>query len=69
MPWMVLPKNMEAIHEFSGKKTIIMIAHRLATVKQCDHIYLLSRGQVVDQGNYHSLLKHNRTFQRMAQHA
>ncbi|MBB3229556.1 ABC transporter ATP-binding protein [Halomonas stenophila] len=60
---------MEAIHEFSGKKTIIMIAHRLTTVRQCDHIYLLSRGEVVDQGNYQSLLKRNRTFQHMAQHA
>ena len=29
---------MDAIHDFSGKKTIIMIAHRLATVKQCDII-------------------------------
>ncbi|MBB3188786.1 ABC transporter ATP-binding protein [Halomonas cerina] len=60
---------MKAIHDFSGKKTVIMVAHRLATVRQCDHIYLLSGGQVVDQGNYPSLLKHSRTFQRMAQHA
>lgn len=60
---------MEAINAFSGKKTIIMIAHRLATVRQCDHIYLLSEGRVVDEGNYQSLLKRNRTFQRMAQHA
>jgi len=62
-------KIMEAIHDFSGEKTIIMIAHRLTTVRQCDHIYLISRGQVVDQGNYQSLLKRNKTFQRMAQHA
>ncbi|HSP31064.1 MAG TPA: ATP-binding cassette domain-containing protein, partial [Halomonas sp.] len=60
---------MEAIHDFSGKKTIIMIAHRLATVRQCNHIYLLSGGRIVDQGDYQSLLKSNRTFQRMALHA
>ncbi|HSP31178.1 MAG TPA: ABC transporter ATP-binding protein [Halomonas sp.] len=60
---------MNAINAFSGNKTIIMIAHRLATVRQCDHIYLLSKGRVVDQGDYQSLLKRNRTFQRMAQHA
>ncbi|MDZ7809362.1 MAG: ATP-binding cassette domain-containing protein [Arhodomonas sp.] len=35
---------MDAIHDFSGKKTIIMIAHRLATVKQCDTIYLTADG-------------------------
>ncbi|MGJ7457452.1 ABC transporter ATP-binding protein [Halomonas sp. RA08-2] len=60
---------MEAIHDFTGKKTIIIIAHRLTTVRLCDRIYLMSKGQVVDQGNYQSLLKSNKTFQRMAQHA
>jgi HlyD family secretion protein len=60
---------MDAIHDFSGKKTIIMIAHRLATVKQCDCIYLLANGQVVDQGSYDELNRRNAVFQRMAQHA
>ncbi|MEO1903425.1 MAG: ABC transporter ATP-binding protein [Alcanivorax sp.] len=60
---------MDAIHDFSGKKTIIMIAHRLATVKQCDTIFLLANGEVVDQGNYDELSKRNITFRRMAEHA
>lgn len=60
---------MEAIHDFSGKKTIILIAHRLATVKQCDCIYLLEAGQVVDQGRYDELVSRNTVFKRMAQHA
>lgn len=60
---------MDAIHAFSGKKTIIMIAHRLATVKQCDSIYLLADGQVVDQGSYSGLSEHNVIFKRMAEDA
>ncbi|MFC2992177.1 ABC transporter ATP-binding protein [Halomonas tibetensis] len=60
---------MDAIHDFSGKKTIIMIAHRLATVKQCDSIYLLAEGRVVDQGTYGELAERNTIFQRMAEHA
>ncbi|TDR57244.1 HlyD family secretion protein [Halomonas ventosae] len=60
---------MDAIHDFSGKKTIIMIAHRLATVKQCDTIYLLKDGQVSDQGSYYELAERNVIFQRMADHA
>jgi|25_taG_2_1085351.scaffolds.fasta_scaffold00480_2 ATP-binding cassette, subfamily B, bacterial PglK len=60
---------MDAIHDFSGKKTIIMIAHRLATVKQCDMIYLLEKGEVIDAGNYNDLSKRNVTFRRMAEHA
>ncbi|MDR5903015.1 ABC transporter ATP-binding protein [Halomonas icarae] len=60
---------MDAIHDFSGKKTIIMIAHRLATVKQCDSIYLLADGQVIDHGSYVELSERNTIFKRMAEHA
>ncbi|GHC35432.1 ABC transporter ATP-binding protein [Aidingimonas halophila] len=60
---------MDAIHDFSGSKTIVLVAHRLATVKQCDCIYLISCGRVVDQGNYDSLIQDNEMFRRMAQHA
>lgn len=60
---------MDAIHDFSGKKTIIMIAHRLATVKKCDAIYLLAEGKVVDQGSYKELAARNDVFRRMAEHA
>lgn len=60
---------MDAIHDFSGKKTIIMIAHRLSTVKKCDHIYLLDNGRVIDRGSYSELVKRNDMFQEMAKHA
>lgn len=60
---------MDAIHDFSGKKTIIMIAHRLATVKKCDSIYLLADGRVVDNGTYSELCQRNDVFKRMAEHA
>ncbi|MCL1485129.1 MAG: ATP-binding cassette domain-containing protein [Marinobacter sp.] len=60
---------MDAIHDFAGQKTIIMIAHRLATVKQCDIIYLLSKGTVVDAGTYTQLTERNQIFKHMAQHA
>jgi ABC-type multidrug transport system fused ATPase/permease subunit len=59
---------MDAIHDFSGKKTIIMIAHRLATVKKCDSIYLLANGRVTDQGTYNELCQRNDVFKRMADH-
>lgn len=60
---------MDAIHDFSGKKTIVMIAHRLATVKKCDIIYMLESGRVADQGSYSELSERNPTFKRMAEHA
>ena len=60
---------MEAIHEFSGQKTIIMIAHRLKTVKKCDQIFFIDKGQVVDVGKYNELIERNEHFKNMAKHS
>jgi HlyD family secretion protein len=60
---------MEAIHDFSGKKTIIMIAHRLKTVEQCDQILMIERGRVSAQGTYKELIENNEAFKRLATHA
>ena len=59
---------MDAVHDFGGKKTIVMIAHRLTTVKKCDWIYLMHNGSVLDEGTYDTLLDRNETFRRMVEH-
>lgn len=56
---------MDAVHNLGGKKTIIMIAHRLSTVRDCDVIFMLENGQVVAQGTYEALEETNDTFRRM----
>lgn len=60
---------MDAIHGLGGQKTIILIAHRLKTVEQCDVIYMLDDGQVADQGSYDHLLQTNARFREMARYA
>lgn len=60
---------MEAIHDFSGKKTIILIAHRLKTIEKCDNIFFIDNGQIVDEGRYKDLIERNKRFQNMAEHA
>lgn len=60
---------MDAIHEFSGKKTIILIAHRIKTVAKCDVIFYLDKGKVIQQGTYNELLEKNESFREMANHA
>ena len=60
---------MEAIHNFSGKKSIILIAHRLKTVKKCDKIFFIDKGKVADQGTYQELVESNKHFKDMAAHA
>ena len=46
----------EAIQSLSGKKTIIIIAHRLSTVEHCDRIYLMEHGRIVKSGSYQEVV-------------
>jgi ABC-type multidrug transport system fused ATPase/permease subunit len=57
---------MDAIKNLSHKKTIIMIAHRITTVKGCDVIYLMEKGVIVDYGHYDDLYQRNDSFRKMA---
>jgi ABC-type multidrug transport system fused ATPase/permease subunit len=57
---------MRAVHNIKKNKTIILIAHRLTTVKQCDCIYLLEEGKVVACGSFEELEKENDCFRMMA---
>ena len=45
----------ESINNMKGNRTLIIIAHRLSTIKNCDIIYVLSKGRVVEQGNFKQL--------------
>lgn len=56
---------MEAVNRIRADKTIILIAHRLTTVKTCDTIFLMDRGRLLAQGSYDELLAGNATFRRM----
>ncbi len=56
---------MEAVNELAGQKTVILIAHRLSTVKRCDVIYLLDQGCLSGAGTYDELAANNETFKRM----
>ncbi|MCV2881834.1 ABC transporter ATP-binding protein [Actibacterium sp. XHP0104] len=57
---------MEAVQNVRNQKTIIMIAHRLSTVRNCDQIILLERGRIVSQGTFDELVEGNETFRKMA---
>lgn len=57
---------MQAIRDLAGQKTIVLIAHRLSTVEECDCICLLDSGRVVDVGTYEELAEGSEVFQAMA---
>jgi len=42
----------EVIEKFRGQRTILVIAHRLTTVQDCDIIYRLHRGRIIESGTY-----------------
>ena len=55
----------KSIQNLKNKKTIIIIAHRLSTLKVCDKIYLLSNGKIAGSGSYRYLLNNNKYFQKL----
>ena len=56
---------MDAVQNLEGEITIVIIAHRLTTVRQCDCIFVLEAGRVTALGTYNELLQDNPQFQSM----
>ena len=50
---------MDAVNNIGNNKTIIIIAHRLSTVKKCDNIFMLKKGEIEIQGSFEELTKVN----------
>ena len=57
---------MEAVHNLGHEITVILIAHRLSTVKACDTIFLLEKGELKAQGTFDELTKADAHFRAMA---
>lgn len=60
---------MAAIEDLNRDLTVLIIAHRLTTVKHCDTIVVLEHGRVVAQGAYEQLLESSPSFRSMARAA
>jgi ATP-binding cassette, subfamily B, bacterial PglK len=56
---------MEAVHSLTDEITVIMIAHRLSTVKTCDIIFFLENGELTGQGTFDELLKTHTQLEAM----
>jgi ABC-type multidrug transport system fused ATPase/permease subunit len=55
-----------ALEKLHGRITVIMIAHRMTTVQDCDEILYLSKGKMEAQGRYQKLLETHEGFRRLA---
>lgn len=55
----------EAIFNLLQERTAIIIAHRLSTIVECDEIYVLDQGEIIEQGNFNTLMKKNGKFKKL----
>ena len=52
----------KSLTKIAHKRTVVLIAHRLATIKQADHIFVLQRGSIVEQGTHASLVMQDKLY-------
>ena len=58
---------LKAVRELTRDKTILMIAHRLSTVRDADQIIVLDKGRVVQQGTHTELIKQDGLYRRFVE--
>ncbi len=56
-----------AINRLRGEKTIVIIAHRLSTVRECDRLYFFKDGRIENEGRFDDLVRMNNDFAEMVQ--
>jgi len=55
----------ESIDNISKDYTIMIVAHRLSTIINCNKIYILDKGKIIDSGTHKELLKNNKSYQKL----
>ena len=56
----------EALERLQGSHTLVVIAHRLSTVRNCDRLFMLDQGRLVAEGSYDDLMRTSTAFRQMA---
>ncbi len=56
---------LDEIYKFGDKKTTILITHRISSVKNCDKIFLIDKGELIAQGTFSELEKENPIFMKV----
>ena len=56
----------EALQALAGRKTIVMVAHRLSTVRGCDQICVMEHGRILEHGSYEELMRSSHMFRALS---
>jgi ABC-type multidrug transport system fused ATPase/permease subunit len=59
---------MKSLSNLHGQLTIILIAHRISTIKYADFIYVIQKGEVIEKGNYKELMNSSIVFKHLNTH-
>ena len=54
-----------SIDGLKGKSTVVIVAHRLSTIKNVDKIFFLDEGKIIDSGTFDYLFENNEKFKNM----
>ena len=57
----------QTLKDLKGSKTIIVIAHRLSVVMDCDTLFFMNKGRIIARGSYDELYATNHRFRRLAE--
>ncbi|HEX8916626.1 MAG TPA: ABC transporter ATP-binding protein [Humisphaera sp.] len=58
----------ETLSKLKGKRTIIIVSHRLSTVAECDEIFVMDAGLIVERGTHEGLIARRGLYYQMARH-
>jgi len=58
----------ETLKNIKGHRTLILVSHRLSTVADCDQIFVMEAGKIIERGKHHDLIKQRGLYWQMARH-
>jgi subfamily B ATP-binding cassette protein MsbA len=58
----------ETLRSLKAQRTIILVSHRLSTVADCDQIFVMHEGKIVERGTHEGLIAQRGMYYQMAKH-